>query len=671
MSEYKDLLEAYFASKGSDDPEDIQKAQNAVEAILQELVKVRQSGEGNDINNLYQNLDDFINKNNLPINVKYQAHAGAPEELKSNDPQNTETAKNKSRPNPDKPGKYYHPDFEWLMQELEDGEDVELIWGHYCDTVVQDTTWVEVNVPIVGKKKMIKEIKPRAKKTRRSGHVVNVTGAATIGPFKYITYKHDAQQGKAGGTSGIDDDEDATDVSQWVTDERGYANFANRNYKDANDGVDCTVYVEAVISESYAPPPTEENDTPTDEGPEDKSSEDDDPEEAFAGPWDHIDFSSAEMKVLSVPPVITGNNIPIIPILTGVVGGGVLIYVLAKDEKEEDCSFAASLTVTPTTCNQDNGIVLINTEVNATFTWSNGATTRDLLNVSAGTYSVTISRTGTSCTRVLQAQVTNVDLPIDISFTTQSADCGQADGAAMANVAQIGTYFYSWSDGTTMQFLGSVTAGTYTVTVTSIDGCSATAQVTIDELPPSFSLTTTSTPSNCGGADGTATATPDSPDTYTYQWSNGQTTQKATNLIAGSYTVTVTLQGTSCSKTAEVTVSDVPTDLTLTTTSTPANCGVADGTANVSADPPGVYTYLWSNGQTTPQATNLTSGIYTVTVTLQGTTCSNSSEVTVGDLPPAFTLTITTTPAPRTSGTPTPTRATSPTPPSAEQIKLS
>ena len=68
MSEYKGLLEAYFSAKGSNHPEDSQIVQNVINEIVQELVKVLETGEGNDIKNLYQHLDGFIKNNNTTEN---------------------------------------------------------------------------------------------------------------------------------------------------------------------------------------------------------------------------------------------------------------------------------------------------------------------------------------------------------------------------------------------------------------------------------------------------------------------------------------------------------------------------------------------------------------------------------------------------------------------------
>ena len=97
---------------------------------------------------------------------------------------------------------------------------------------------------------------------------------------------------------------------------------------------------------------------------------------------------------------------------------------------------------------------------------------------------------------------------------------------------------------------GLTGANTLTYTVTQ-NGCTGTnvKTVRVNALP---SYTTSSTTATCGTPDGTATVSLASG--YTYNWSNGQATQTASNLAGGSYTVTVTSIATNCSNTQTVAV---------------------------------------------------------------------------------------------------------------------
>ncbi|MBC7885294.1 MAG: cadherin-like domain-containing protein, partial [Saprospiraceae bacterium] len=64
--------------------------------------------------------------------------------------------------------------------------------------------------------------------------------------------------------------------------------------------------------------------------------------------------------------------------------------------------------------------------------------------------------------------------------------------------------------------------------------------------------------------------------------------------------------------------------------------------AAVMVNPPGAYSYLWSNGSTGTQITNVGTGTYTVTVTITGTSCSSTGSVNVGQTGGGFTATFTT-----------------------------
>lgn len=102
---------------------------------------------------------------------------------------------------------------------------------------------------------------------------------------------------------------------------------------------------------------------------------------------------------------------------------------------------------------------------------------------------------------------------------------------------------------------------------------------------------------------------------YTYLWNNGQTTETAVNLTAGTYTLVVT-DATGCEFETTTTLNE-PDALSLDfSSSEPACYGAVNGTitALVEGGTEG-YNYLWSDGQTTPTATNLEADVYTVLVT--------------------------------------------------------
>ncbi|UPT68881.1 MAG: SprB repeat-containing protein [Sphingobacteriales bacterium JAD_PAG50586_3] len=152
-----------------------------------------------------------------------------------------------------------------------------------------------------------------------------------------------------------------------------------------------------------------------------------------------------------------------------------------------------------------------------------------------------------------------------------------------------------------------------------------------------LSLSTNSTAATCGGSNGTASVSvTQGTGPYTYVWSNGGTGQSITNVPGGTYTVTVT--GGGCSSTTTVNVNTTPA-VTATPSSTPTTCGNANGGASVvAAGGNGTYTYLWSNNASGPSISNVAAGQYTVTITSNGCTTTQtilvaaSSPVTLNSL---------------------------------------
>ncbi len=139
---------------------------------------------------------------------------------------------------------------------------------------------------------------------------------------------------------------------------------------------------------------------------------------------------------------------------------------------------------------------------------------------------------------------------LEITTSSTMPDChGGANGTATATVSvtTVEPYTYLWSDGQTTPTARDLAAGTYSVTVTDANGCTAQATVTVDE-PDLFVISAISpiisAPSCYGATDGSATmeVTGGTPP-YSFIWdaaTGDQRTATASNLAAGTYTVLVT-----------------------------------------------------------------------------------------------------------------------------------
>ena len=275
-----------------------------------------------------------------------------------------------------------------------------------------------------------------------------------------------------------------------------------------------------------------------------------------------------------------------------------------------------------------------------TYSWMPGSltgTTQSALGPNS--YTVTVTDAG-GCTDQV---VVNIAEPSQIQLSTSniiSASCGANDGGATVDATGgTGNYSYSWSPaGGTAATATGVPGGSYTVTVTDDSGCSDVINFTIPTTGgPTINILSTNDASCFGVADGDATIEAvggSSP--YSYAWSpTGGTAATATNLGAGSYTVTVTDAG-GCISVENITISE-PTEIVITESITDENCGQNDGAISIGAaggNPS--YTYAWTpNGETTNSISGLSAGNYGVTVTDASgcTSTANYSVLAVGGIP--------------------------------------
>jgi gliding motility-associated-like protein len=250
------------------------------------------------------------------------------------------------------------------------------------------------------------------------------------------------------------------------------------------------------------------------------------------------------------------------------------------------------------------------------YLWSTNATTQNVNGLSGGTYTVTVTDAN-GCT-ISQSFVINEPGAISSSITGVNPTCfGANTGSADLNVnggAQ--PYSYLWSTFQATQDLNNLTAGTYYVIITDANGCTKRDSVILTQPLPLL-LSTSVTDVTCnGGTDGAVDLTvTGGTGTYTYAWDNNYSGQNLSDVIEGTYNVTV-YDANNCSATASGVVSE-PALLIATGTKVDVHCaGSTDGSISLQVTG-GVlpYTFLWSNNATTQNLANLAANTYIVTVT--------------------------------------------------------
>lgn len=209
-------------------------------------------------------------------------------------------------------------------------------------------------------------------------------------------------------------------------------------------------------------------------------------------------------------------------------------------------------------------------------------------------------------------------------------------------------YSYSWttSPAQTTATATGLSAGSYTCIVTDANGCIDVISTTITQpSAPLAASIQSSTPVDCfGTATGSATATAQAgTPNYSYTWNTSPTQNAAiaTNLIAGTYTCTVT-DNLGCTDTTIVTITQPAVALSASIVSTTdVNCfGDATGAATAAGQngTPG-YSYSWNTSpiQNTATATGLTAGTYTCTV-IDDNGCTTTVNATISQPTAPLTL---------------------------------
>lgn len=278
------------------------------------------------------------------------------------------------------------------------------------------------------------------------------------------------------------------------------------------------------------------------------------------------------------------------------------------------------------TCGAADGTAKVTLEQGVTpviIDWSTGASTDSIGNLGAGTYFVSVTDAN-ECMIVDTVRIS--EPPAVAAFVDATANIcpGSQSGAATAIVIG-GTepYTFVWNTGDSSQTIQNLDAGTYTVTLTDVNGCSSTASATINNYPL-LGADLQITELVCGGRPEGAARVEASGglEPYSYNWSTGESTSSIDGLGTGEYQVTVTdANGCSVELTGQVTVID---SIVIDAQVFPVNCaGESNGIISLSVSGgTGAYSYNWSNGSTDAILFDIPPGVYTVEVTDE-TQCSS------------------------------------------------
>lgn len=280
----------------------------------------------------------------------------------------------------------------------------------------------------------------------------------------------------------------------------------------------------------------------------------------------------------------------------------------------------ATLTVTDVTCfGGTNGAVDLSVSGGTpsySFLWSTFATSEDISNIHAGTYNVIISDHN-GC-QYSQSVVVNEPTQLVLSTNVTQTSCFNTnDGCIDLTVTGgVSPYAYNWSNGNTIEDICNLGGGTYSVTVTDANGCTAVTTAIIVIPTPINASFIVKNPRCFGDANGSIDLIPSGGAyPYTFAWSNGAGTEDQTNLVDGVYIVTITdTRGCTRVDSAELVEPGAifTSGFIKNVTCNGNNDGFIDITAYGGTLP---YYFAWSNLSSTEDLGSLAGGNYYVTVT--------------------------------------------------------
>ncbi len=282
-----------------------------------------------------------------------------------------------------------------------------------------------------------------------------------------------------------------------------------------------------------------------------------------------------------------------------------------------DSGLTVQIAVQNISCTGANdGIIVLkpaNGQPPYNYQWTHGPTTSSIENLSPGTYVVIVTdNSGFFVEQTIVISESDV-LSVVISKANVS-QAGANDGQGRAIVTGgAAPYTYSWSNGSIQPQINNLPEGSYALTVTDAFGCTTEKGITVVDQSQCAAIDVAlnlQSPSCSGDNDGQIIVTPQGGQApYDYAWEIGAGTNDIAGVPSGVYMVTVT-DGTGCTMAVSAMLQDPPPiniQLTVNTETATISSSVSGGMRP--------YTYNWSTGATSTSISNLTDGVYMLTLT--------------------------------------------------------
>ncbi|MBT1686335.1 T9SS type A sorting domain-containing protein [Dawidia soli] len=260
-----------------------------------------------------------------------------------------------------------------------------------------------------------------------------------------------------------------------------------------------------------------------------------------------------------------------------------------------------------------------------TYSWSNGATTPVITGLAGGSYTLTVSDNN-GCEDVVTQPISSPTVVTLSVVREKNISCFEGSDGEIELLAGggVGNYQYSRNNGASWQpehVFGTLTEGTYTITLRDGNGCTKTAPSTLSEPKQIMIDFADKQPAFCNDPAGTARAVvTGGVSGYTYRWEDGDGTVLDTDDVlsgvkGGIYTVIVR-DNNACEERNDVSITSTD-GAQATYVATAARCfDSSDGSAEITITKgDGPFVIRWPDGQSTLQGVNLKKAQYNVVIT--------------------------------------------------------
>lgn len=322
---------------------------------------------------------------------------------------------------------------------------------------------------------------------------------------------------------------------------------------------------------------------------------------------------------------------------------------------------ASNVVISNETCHGNDGsitgIVVTGGVSPVIHSWNGGLPSGvDLNNASAGVYTLTVAdASGCVVTAGPFTIDADPDVVLDESYVVVTDETCQGNDGSISGInasGGVGALTYSWSpNGETTSDISGLSAGTYTLTVSDANNCTAVSSPYVVQLTPGITIDASNVVVNdasCGNSNGSITGFDVNGGTppYTFEW-NGVTNPTAdlTNASPGTYTLTVT-DVNGCTETiGAYTINDLPSPsvdasgIKINDESCDGNDGSITGIEVSGGTAP--YTFMWNGvSVSTEDLFDASAGIYNFTVSdANGCTVNEGPYAINGPVLPSVVIT--------------------------------